>query len=475
VQRRNFLAGIAGSMSAVALVPLSKRALASDTVAYRLDATPMRFSPAPGITVDAIGYNGSVPGPLLRVRNGQRLHVEYVNASPIATSIHWHGMILPNAMDGVAGVTQPPVRQNGRFIYEFTPDPPGTRWYHDHGDDLGLLHGLFGMFVVEDPHDEPADVEYAVIFHDVPDFASVRSAIRGTSHAPMIDPAGSPEMMQMKPGDKMGDEVRYIAHCVNGSTYPSGKGLKVKVGDRVRLRVLNASATQTRYVRLAGHRLRVTHADGNPVPNPMEFDALRIGIAERYDAWFEVTKPGAWMLQGLSSNPLAFEQAMVVYTDGYEKTAPLSSPQSVDGIDYVTYEKLAGGFQPAADDRGVAIRRAFTLGGGAWGSSRWTLNGATWPNVPPIRAQRNDRILVHFKNTTDMDHPMHLHGHRFNIVEVDGKALAHPLAKDVSLVRANNGTLTWIFDATSPPGRWLLHCHNEIHMMDGMMTEVVYG
>lgn len=475
MRRSTFLARAGGAMSAVVLTPLSPRALASDVVSFRLVATPMRFAPAPGITVDAIGYNGSIPGPLLRVRHGQRVHVEYVNASAIATSVHWHGVILPNAMDGVAGVTQAPVMRGGRFIYDFTPQPPGTRWYHDHANDMGLLRGLFGMLVIEDPHDEPADVEYAVIFHDVPDMRSVQAAMAGTSRAPMIDPMGSSEMLQMKPNDKMGDEVNYVAHCVNGATYPNTKSLKVKVGDRVRLRILNASATQTRYVRLAQHRLRVTHADGNPVPAPMELDALRIGVAERYDAWFEVSKPGAWLLQGLSSDPLAFQQAMVVYTEGYEKAAPLASPQSVDGVEYLTYEKLAGGLQAAVNERGVVLRRDFTLGGGAWNSSKWTLNGATWPNVPPIRVQRNDRVLVRFKNTTDMDHPMHLHGHVFRIVEIDGKALVHPLDKDVSLVRANNGTLTWIFDANAPPGKWLLHCHNEIHMMDGMMTEVVYA
>ncbi len=474
MRRPHFLAGVGGAMSAVALSPLSARALASDVASFRLVATPMRFAPSPGVTVDAIGYNGSIPGPLLRVRHGQRVHVEYLNASTIATSVHWHGVILPNGMDGVAGVTQMPVVRGGRFIYDFSPEPPGTRWYHDHANDMGVLRGLFGMFVIEDPHDEPADVEYAVIFHDVPDMRSVQAAMMGTSRAPMIDPAGSSEMLQMKPDDKMGDEVNYVAHCINGATYPNTKSLKVKVGDRVRLRILNASATQTRYVRLAQHRLRVTHADGNPVPAPMEFDALRVGAAERYDAWFEVRKPGAWLLQGLSSDPLAFQQAMVVYTEGYEKAAPLASPQSVDGIAYLTYEKLAGGLQAAVNERGVVLRRDFTLGGGKWHSSKWTLNGATWPNVPPIRVQRKDRVLVRFKNTTDMDHPMHLHGHVFRIVEIDGRALAHPLDKDISLVRANGGTLTWIFDADAPPGKWLLHCHNEIHMMDGMMTEVVY-
>jgi FtsP/CotA-like multicopper oxidase with cupredoxin domain len=461
-------------MSAFVLAQLPGRALASDIVSYRLVATPMRYSPAPGVVVNAIGYNGSIPGPVLRVAHGQRVHVEYVNQSSIQTGVHWHGMVLPNAMDGAVGVTQAPVSHVGRFSYAFAPDPPGTRWYHDHAGDVGVLRGLFGMFVVEDPSDEPADVECAVVFHDVPDFASVQAAMMGDSRAPMIDPAGSPEMRAMKPSDKMGDEVRYLAHCINGATYPNTKNLKVNVGDRVRLRILNASATQTRYVRLAGHQLRVTHADGNPVPVPMEFEALRIGVAERYDAWFEVKRPGAWLLQGLSSDPLAFQQAMVVYTPGMEKAAPLSAPQSLDGVDYLTYEKLGGGFAPAVDERGVTVRKAFTLGGGAWDSPRWTLNGAIWPNTPKIAVRRGDRVRLHFKNTTDMDHPMHLHGHVFRIVEIDGEPLARPLNKDTSLVRSNGGTMTWIFDADSPAGRWLLHCHNEIHMMDGMMTEVDY-
>jgi FtsP/CotA-like multicopper oxidase with cupredoxin domain len=88
--------------------------------------------------------------------------------------------------------------------------------------------------------------------------------------------------------------------------------------------------------------------------------------------------------------------------------------------------------------------------------------------------KRGDRVIIRFTNKTDMDHPMHLHGHTFDIVEVNGKALVRPLAKDIALVTGNGGTLAWRFDATSPAGCWLLHCHNDIHMIDGMMTEVVY-
>ncbi|MDE2482773.1 MAG: multicopper oxidase family protein [bacterium] len=474
MRRAHFLRTGAGAMIVAALPALSSRALAEDTIAYTLTAAPLTFAPASGVSFAGVAFNGSIPGPLLRARHGQRVRVAFHNRSQIDTTVHWHGMILPNAMDGVAGVTQPAVPPGGDFLYEFAPNPPGTRWYHDHAAKMGTLLGLFGLFVVEDPKDEPADAEFALVFHDVPNMASVMAAIRGTSDAPMVDPMGSPEMAGMRPDDRMGDEAAYVAHCINGASYPSTKRLAVKVGDRVRLRVLNANPSQTRYVRLAEHRLRVTHSDGNPLAQPLEVDALRIGVGERYDAWFEVTKPGAWLLQGVSADPLAFEQAVVVHTPGMENAPPAGVTQSLDGVDFFTYEK-AGGSAASFDRSGITLRKEMLLGGGEYGSGAWTIDGKMWPNTPKIDVRSGDRVLVRFTNKTDMDHPMHLHGHTFRVVEVNGTALARPLAKDVSLVPANGGTLTWIFDADSPPGRWLLHCHNEIHMMGGMMTEVVYA
>lgn len=463
-------------MLAAALPPLSQRALASDTLDYTLTAEPLRFSPVAGVELAGMAFNGTIPGPLLRVRHGQRLRAKFVNQSGEPATIHWHGMILPNKMDGVEGVTQSAVPARESFLYEFTPDPPGTRWYHDHISD-GFARGLFGLFIVEDPKDEPADAEFALVFHDVPKLTTMQAAMMGTSNAPMADPMGSPEMMEMKPDDKMGDEVGYVAHCINGQSYPNTQKLAVKVGQRVRLRILNANPTQTRYVRLAGHRLTVTHSDGNRLSKPLQVDALRIGVAERYDAWFEVTKPGAWLLQGLSSDPLSYEQAAVVHTPGMENSAPVSSPQTLDGVDFFTYEK-AGGISASHFDKlsmtKVTKKYSFEIGGGKWGSNKWTLNGRAYPDTPKIYVNRNDVVEVRFKNTTDMDHPMHLHGHVFDLVEVDGKRLAAPLAKDTTLVKAYDGTIAWRFQANSPAGRWLLHCHNEIHMMDGMMTEVVY-
>jgi multicopper oxidase len=464
-------------MSVAALPRFPDRALAQDVVNYRLTAAPRPFSPAPGVNFAGFAYNGTIPGPVLRVMHGQRVRVRYVNHVDVLTTVHWHGMILPNAMDGAAYVTQPPVKPGDGFIYEFAPDPPGTRWYHDHAMQGAIMRGLFGMFIVDDPKDERSDKEFALVFHDVPKWTTVEAARRGISPAPMMDPMGSPEMMQMKPGERMGDEVAYLAHCINGACYPATQKLAVKVGDRIRFRILNANPTQTRYVRLAGHRLTVTHSDGNPLLRPVEVDALRIGVAERYDAYAEIAMPGAFLLQGLSSDPLAYQQAAVVYTEGMENASPAAVPQTLDDVDYFTYEKAGGSPLPHIAVSPLPPKRtvAFTLDGGRWGSNRWTINGKTWPDTPKIVVHRDDIVVVHFLNKTDMDHPMHLHGHTFELTEVGGKHLNRPLLKDVSLVPANGGTATWRFIADSPAGRWLLHCHNDVHMMDGMMTEVVYA
>ncbi len=355
-------------MAALALAPLSERALGSDVVNVTLKAAPLKFATAPGISLDALAYNGKLPGPVLRVANRQRLRAKYINHTSVSISIHWHGMILPNAMDGAVGVTQAGVANGGTFLYEFDAGPPGTRWYHDHDVNMGMTRGLFGLIIVEDPSDERADAEFALVFHDVPRMETIRSAVLGVSKAPMTDPSGSPELLEMRADDKMGDEVGYSAHCINGASYPNTASLKVKVGQKVRLRILNANPTQTRYVRLAGHRLRVTHGDGNPLMQSIEVEALRIGVAERYDAWFEVTRPGAWLLQGISSDPLAFQQAAVVYTEGMEHATPMGSSQSLEGVDYFTYEKAAG-IAAGPLEQTAQVRKEFVLDGGVYGSS----------------------------------------------------------------------------------------------------------
>lgn len=475
----------AGLMTARVLRPLNVYAAERDSLDVTLEARPFIFRPNANVAFHGLAYNGRIPGPLLRVRYGQRFRARFINHTGSPSTVHWHGMILPNRMDGVPNVTQAPVPDGGEFIYEFKPDPPGFRWYHSHVSPQ-LPLGLFGAFIVDDPKDEPADLEVIVILHDVPNMHSFRLALADKSNAPMVAPLGAPELSSMSmPGMKMpgmssthgmGDEVAYLARCINGATYPGNAPIVVKPGQRVRLRILNASPTLTHFVRLGGHRLRVTHSDGNHLPRPVEVDVLRIGVAERYDAWFDVKKPGAWLLQALANDAIAREQALRIHTEGMERALAERPPATLQDAEYFTYQLAgaAGSLQDPLVAGKIDVTADLTLGGGQWGNSRWTINGAMWPNTPKILVKRGNRVLVRFKNPTDMDHPMHLHGHVFELVEINGQSLRFPLPKDTTLVPGNGGTAAWWFEATSPPGRWVLHCHNAVHLADGMMTEVRY-
>ena len=447
-------------------------AAAADVVDVTLVAQPYVFSPAAGVVLRGLAYNRQVPGPFLRLHKGQRLRARLVNRSGEPTTIHWHGMVLPNLYDGVPDVTQAPVADGGEFVYDFTPAPAGTRWYHSHAMGQST-RGLFGAVVIDDPSEDVADHDVMLVFHDVADMRSWRAALADTSNAMMDDPTGSPEITGMRM-DQMGDEVAYRAHCINGACYPRTQPLVVSVGQRVRLRILNASPTQTRYVRLAEHALRLTHSDGNRLFQPVDVDVLRIGAAERYDAWFEVTRPGAWLLQSISASPFAFEQALVVRTSGSSAT-PVASPMTVSNLQSSTYEFVGGARVAASHDYGrIDVRQHFELGGGAFGVPRWTINDKVWPDAPRVDVHRGDRVLVTMTNHSDMDHPMHLHGHIFAVVGVNYRQLDRPLLRDTALVPGNGGTLAMLFEANSPPGRWLLHCHNAVHEADGMATEVRY-
>ncbi len=472
MQRRPFLAAGTGGLLVAAVAPFDARAAENGVLERTIHAAPYAFSPSANASFSTLAYNGSIPGPLLRVVRGGKVRVNFRNDAGRPGTIHWHGFILPNDMDGVPGITQAAVPNGGSFQYAFNAEPAGTRWYHDH-DGAGDVRGLFGAFVVDEPHEEHADKEFVVVLHDVADMKSFRAAMQGRSDAPMTDPMDSAEMLAMRPGDAMNDEVAYLAHCINGRSYPSGAPLSVNVGDRVRLRILNANPTETRYLRLAGHRLTVTHTDGNRLEVPVAVDALRLGVAERLDAWFEVRKPGAWLLQTLLSTPTAYQQAVLVATPGMEQSSPMGVSSMLDGIESFTY--LGAGGRAAALPPYRADRTAhYILDKDPHVPGRWTMNGKSWPHVPPLLVKRGDKVEITFENRSDMEHPMHLHGHRFALVSTNGTPFARPLLKDTALVAPWKGTMTWRFVADAYPGTWLMHCHNAVHMMGGMMTEVRY-
>jgi FtsP/CotA-like multicopper oxidase with cupredoxin domain len=240
-------------------------------------------------------FNGSLPGPELRVRVGQVLRVDFENRLPAPTSIHWHGIALRNDMDGVPSFTQPAVAPGARFLYEFSVPDPGTYFFHPHAG-VQLDRGLYGVLVVEDPAEAGRyDREAVVVLDDwtdgvgeTPDELLARLLAGGMDHssmpgmdhsmAGMDHGAGMPT--KAKPSGPLGDDtgdIRYPLYLANGHQARSPVTVAARPGERVRLRIVNAGADTAFRLALGGHRLTVTHADGFPVI-PVTGDALLIGM-----------------------------------------------------------------------------------------------------------------------------------------------------------------------------------------------------
>lgn len=221
-------------------------------------------------------------------------------------------------------------------------------------------------------------------------------------------------------------------------------------------------------VRLAGHRLRVTHTDGNPLLHAVEVDAVPIAPSERYDVIFTADRPGAWFLYCAEpGHPGAGEQVAVVY-DGHAGRTPEAAIEGVEGLSLWWYGSGRGRDllpAPSGQERAFAL----TLSGGMMGSEVWTINGKRYPDTDRLQLHRGDRVRVRFNNMSMEAHPMHLHGQSFKVLAVNGRRLSQPIVKDSVDVEAHMGSADIEFTAHNP-GDWLFHCHKPMHMEGGMST-----
>ena len=415
----------------------------------------------------AFGYNGAVPAPEIRVREGDTLRVTLRNRLAEPTTIHWHGVPVPNGMDGVPGVTQAPVSPGESFTYEFVAWPAGTYIYHSHVG-YQLDQGLHGALVVEPRRQPGHDREFVLTLED---WATVDGAGPAASRAGRVAGGGMGGMMggimgrrrrRARDGEPL-REPAYDAYVVNGRTSDAAEALRVRRGDRVRLRLVNASASTTFLVRLAGHRLRVTHADGRPV-EPVVVDVLRLGTGERYDAEFIADNPGHWALLGAPNAPGEARPLRTLLYDG--STAREVSHES-RGERLLAYRDLTAVPEEGLPRvRGRADRTfRIQLSGGMMGSPYWTINGQRYPDTDTLDIAHGEHVRLEYFNMSMMPHPMHLHGHFFEI-DVPGRP-----RKDTVLVAPMMGQMAveFIADNTGP---WLHHCHNLYHMEGGMANVV---
>jgi FtsP/CotA-like multicopper oxidase with cupredoxin domain len=453
---------------------------------FKLTVSRIQWPVAPGHVVGAYAYNGQVPGPELRVTEGDTVRVTVTNTLDEPTTIHWHGVEVPATMDGVPGLSQDPIPPGGTFVYEFIATPSGTRWYHSHFDEVTQPgNGLAGALIIE-PHNPPIprpDREYVIVAGQliqgggqvVPSATSPAGASGGmggssTGTGGMMGGTGG---MMGGTGGMMGGGTTTSSRlaqnsvfAVNGKTYPNVSPLVVKEGERVKLRLINAGATESATFALAGHRLTVTHSDGNPLAEPVEAEAVRLGVGERLDAEFVANQPGRWQLRGFVPDQEAAGLAVDVIYGGHEAD-PSQATLRGSLHQVVTNRDFAGPPHPTPPDRTYDL----TVSGGMMGSADWTINGKSYPNTDPLNVQDGDRVRVKLFSMSMEDHPMHLHGHTFQVVVDEGRPVDGPLKDTLTVRPMESYEIEFV---ANNPGRWLFHCHNLAHMTGGLMTEVHY-
>jgi FtsP/CotA-like multicopper oxidase with cupredoxin domain len=437
---------------------------------FHFSASAARVNLGRGPDFTAWTYNGQVPGPEIRVKEGEIIRVVLKNYLPEGTTIHWHGIPIVNAMDGVPGVTQQIVKPGETFVYEFEARPAGTFIYHSHAG-YQLDQGLYGPLIIEPVKPlESYDREYSLVLEDW--VMKDGGGVARTRRRPPMGRGMMGGMMHRQVGanGRGGPllEPVYDGYAVNGRIYPAIEPLEVKKGDRVKLRLMNVSSATIYYLQLAGHRLTITQTDGNPI-NPVDTDVIRIGMGERYDLMFVADNPAYWLLAASEEGFGEGQLRIPVHYQGIRQKEPIM-PDFHPGLRMATYENFQT-LNPVESSNAGRLRFYEQFLSGGMHSPFWSINNQLYPNTNPLVVGKGERVRLAYLNRSMMPHPMHLHGHFFRVVN---PALPRDrwIYKDTLIV--NPMQRADVEFTANNPGRWFHHCHNLYHMEAGMANVVVY-
>ena len=431
-------------------------------------------------SVDTWAFNGTVPGPEIRLAAGDVVRARITNDLPAPLTIHWHGIALRNDMDGVPDLTQPAIAPGGTFVYEFAAPDPGTYFYHPH-TGTQLDRGLYAPLIVDEPAASATlAADYVLMLDDWIDgtgkdpdevFDDLRSGSGAMSGMDM----GGHDMAGMRAGDMEGTDdespvgsdsgdVEYPLYLVNGRAPSAPAEFAAKAGETVRLRLVNAGSDTPFRVAVAGTRLTVVATDGFAV-EPVTVDTLLVGMGERYDV--TVTVPAAAVTPIVAVAEGKIGQALAVL-----RTAPGELP-----LPDVTPAELAGRTLALRDLRAAAAvalpdqaadrEYRVALTGSMADGYKWAIDApAEGGATVPVR--EGDRVRLTFVNESMMWHPIHLHGHTFQVDTGSG-----PGPRKDTVIVPPMGRVTVELDADNP-GQWALHCHNIYHAEAGMVTVLSY-
>ena len=445
--RRKF-GQLGGLAAGAAVLPGALWGAAPDVT---LEIAPYLLEASPKHRYRTIAYNGQVPGPLLRMREGQTQTIEVRNLTLDPELVHWHGLHVPADVDGAMEEGTPMIAPGATARYTFTPVPAGFRWFHAHtfaGNNLNKAGytGQHGFLMIEPRGGAPAvaDREIYLGLHDW------GGRFEGG-------------------GDGFMNPV-YEASTINGKMLGFGEPVKVKTGERVLMHILNSSATEVHWLALSGHTFRVVALDGNAVAQPQTVPMLRLAPAERVSALVDMNAPGVWVLGEVRKHVQAAGMGIVV-----EYAEATGKPVWTQPDDLVwNYRQFADVQEAKATDDVTRIELAFDSKFQGHGNEElWLINGKLYPKTDEPVLKTGGRYRLVLKNHSMDDHPLHLHRHTFEVVQIDGRNGLRGLRKDVLLVPAK--TTAEVEFVADNPGRTLFHCHQQDHMDRGFMMVFRYA
>lgn len=421
-----------------------------NTVAYEFEASEFQWEIATGKTISAWGFNQQVPGPVIKAKKGDTLVVKLKNSLPEPTIIHWHGIRLPAAMDGT-GEVQKPVQPGEEFEYRFKVDDAGTFWYHSHHNEtVQMERGMYGAIVVEDEQDPIVDAEKVFLIDDM----------KLSADFEFTKPAWAlPRLIERHDG-RQGDTL-----LINGKV---DSLINLHAAQIERWRFINASSARYFKLHLGGNEFKIIGTDGGLIEKPVVVTEALITPGERLDILVGPFEKGkAFPVDSLSYNRSTFLRpkkqtfAMVEVLD--EQPSVASIPESLRVI-----ESLAP--KDAVPNRKVK----FSVGASLKHGLDFLVNNNLHVNDEPVRI--GELQVWEINNVSLMDHPFHLHGFFFQVLEINGKAPEYKAWKDtINLTPRTKVKIAWMPD--DRPGKWMYHCHILEHHAAGMMAnfEVIDG
>ena len=412
------------------------------TIEYQLTASPFNWEIAAGKTIPAWGFNGQLPGPTLKAIVGDTLVIKVKNDLEEPITIHWHGIRLSSSMDGT-GVVQDPIKPGQTFEYRFQVPDAGTFWYHSHyNETVQMERGLYGALIVEDPTDPVTDGEKIFMIDDM----------KLTAENNFSKPGWFLPRIRERHDGRQGNTL-----LINGKELPV---IDLHAGCKERWRFINSSSARYFHLYMGGRPFQLIGTDGGLIEQPVTMEDILITPGERVDIIVgPFTEGESFSIESLKYNRTTFLKPAKEIFAKVEVGAAIASKALIPA-------KLRE-ITPLADQSATVTRTIkFSVGPSLSNGMNFLINNRTHVDDKPVIA--GTMQVWEIKNTSLMDHPFHLHGDFFQVLEVDGKAPEYRAWKDtVNLTPRSKIKIAWL---PVNPGMWMYHCHILEHHEAGMMA-----